>query len=111
MQAAQEAQSGNQTFDTVNPRYCEGLSQGIQEVSDVINTVGEKTSSNTVLDVIKGHCTDQTNLLALNAPALKLRGSEQGRGFFAVVADEVRNLANELNRAPTRSRGDYFTST
>ena len=74
------------------------LSTQINEVSYVIDSLGEHTAAiGSILDTIRG-ISEQTNLLALNAAIEAARAGDQGRGF-SVVADEVRSLAQRAASA------------
>ncbi len=68
------------------------------ETSEMVRSLGEKSTS---IDQIVQSITDiaaQTNLLALNAAIEAARAGEQGRGF-AVVAEEVRKLAEDAQES------------
>lgn len=64
----------------------------IEEYSQVIRSLGEKSDNiGEILEVING-VADQTNLLSLNAAIIAAQAGEHGKGF-AVVAEEVGSLS------------------
>jgi len=70
----------------------EALQSEVNEVVEVVRTLGNRIHSiGAILNVIED-VTEQTNLLALNAAIIAAQAGEHGRGF-AVVADEIRDLA------------------
>jgi methyl-accepting chemotaxis protein len=74
------------------------LMDGVEQSSESINVLSQKTSEITsVVGLIKD-IAEQTNLLALNAAIEAARAGEHGRGF-AIVADEVRKLAEKTQNA------------
>ena len=80
------------------------IRQRVQEGTELINSLGEKSSEiGKIVGVIQD-IADQTNLLALNAAIEAARAGDQGRGF-AVVAEEVRNLAERVAKATTEIDG------
>lgn len=68
------------------------------ETSNVIRSLGEKSTSIDLIVRSIADIAEQTNLLALNAAIEAARAGEQGRGF-AVVAEEVRKLAEDAQQS------------
>lgn len=68
------------------------------ETSQVIRSLGEKSTSIDLIVRSIADIAEQTNLLALNAAIEAARAGEQGRGF-AVVAEEVRKLAEDAQQS------------
>ncbi|MEG0384709.1 MAG: HAMP domain-containing methyl-accepting chemotaxis protein [Solibacillus sp.] len=81
--------------------------KNIQDTSDatsqVIQSLGEKSTEISQIVGLITTIADQTNLLALNAAIEAARAGEYGKGF-AVVADEVRKLAEDSSVAANQIR-------
>lgn len=76
------------------------IAQSIEESSQDIALLSEKSRTIDKVVAVIREIADQTNLLALNAAIEAARAGEQGRGF-SVVADEVRKLAERTAFATT----------
>ncbi|WP_239619031.1 methyl-accepting chemotaxis protein [Cohnella mopanensis] len=96
-EAADNSLEGNQAIEQV-VNQMNFIHQTIEDLSEVINRLGERSQD---IGEIVGFITDiasQTNLLALNASIEAARAGEQGRGF-AVVASEIRKLAEQSTQS------------
>jgi methyl-accepting chemotaxis protein len=74
------------------------IKETVDQASDMVSSLGSKTSEIKKIVGVITAIADQTNLLALNAAIEAARAGDAGRGF-AVVADEVRKLAESTQSA------------
>ncbi|PRX90043.1 methyl-accepting chemotaxis protein [Paraburkholderia sp. BL25I1N1] len=96
----QNAENAQQA-SSLSANASEVAGRGNEVVSQVVDTMGEISTSSTKIADITGIIEGiafQTNILALNAAVEAARAGEQGRGF-AVVASEVRSLAQRSSSA------------
>ncbi len=74
------------------------IKSSVSALSDVIHTLGKRSSEiGKILNVIN-NVADQTNLLALNAAILAAKAGEHGRGF-SIVANEIKDLAERTSKS------------
>ncbi len=79
------------------------IQRSTEMTSNVVQSLGEKSTEISQIVGLITVIADQTNLLALNAAIEAARAGEYGKGF-AVVADEVRKLAEDSSVATNQIR-------
>ncbi|TWI54543.1 methyl-accepting chemotaxis protein [Halalkalibacter nanhaiisediminis] len=97
LETAKDSERGNQSIEKA-VKQMDLINSVVQEFSEVINSLGEKSKEIGQINATISSISSQTNLLALNAAIEASRAGEHGRGF-AVVAQEVRKLSEESKRA------------
>ncbi|WP_029066786.1 methyl-accepting chemotaxis protein [Lachnobacterium bovis] len=95
-----KAQNGQHDMANVK-KGMEGISASMNEMNEVVSTVGESTQKiNSIIEMINS-IAEQTNLLSLNASIEAARAGEAGKGF-AVVASEIGTLASDSADSTTQ---------
>lgn len=92
-----KAETGTKVVDNTK-KQMEVISSRTTELSEIMNSLHEKSDKiGNIIEMISG-ISEQTNVLALNAVIEAARANEEGKAF-AVVASEVGVLAQKSNES------------
>lgn len=88
-------QKGITSFDNAIKGF-ENIKTNVEFLSQIIGSLGEKSSQIGRIVGLISDIADNTNLLALNASILAAQSQEHGKGF-SVVAEEIKNLSKRTS--------------